>query len=180
LSCRYNADNPVEKFFNQGSSGDVPKKTVNDFSAWSLIMTTINVIRYADGRTYYNCQNPSRPPTNPKAGTTTSGNTLIWNGRTRETTLIVPRQNPVDVNQWTPSSSPFSQPTTNEVLPYLAHSKNSVVTAQHALNSVSQKKQAGLCDPIPPTAKPGKIPDLPSSSVRYPNQSTVTYPRPFR
>ena len=67
-------------------------------------MATIEMIRLSDGRTLYPCGLTERMPTNPKAGTPTSGNTLNWNGRTRQTTLLVPRQNPVNIDSWSPQS----------------------------------------------------------------------------
>ena len=70
----------------------------------------IDMIHRSDGRTLYPCgARAYPPPTNPKAGTPTSGNTLIWNERNRQTTLVVPRQNPVNIDSWLPQSSTRSR-----------------------------------------------------------------------
>ena len=73
--------------------------------AEGCVMATIDMIRLPDGRTIYPCGTLAYPPTNPKAGSATGGNTIIWNGRTRQTTLNVPRQNPVNIDTWTPQAN---------------------------------------------------------------------------
>ncbi|MDR0326738.1 MAG: hypothetical protein LBI05_00425 [Planctomycetaceae bacterium] len=66
-------------------------------------MATLDVIRSTDGRTLYPCGTWPYPPTNPKAGSPTGGNTVIWNARTRQATLVTPRQNLVNPDLWTPA-----------------------------------------------------------------------------
>ncbi|MDR3196668.1 MAG: hypothetical protein LBU34_02265 [Planctomycetaceae bacterium] len=81
-------------------------------------MTAINVVRYADGRTIYNCKNPAYPPTNPKSGL--KGNTVYWNERTRETTVVIPRQQDEYFSQISVKSTPsyfLTVPATREKLP---------------------------------------------------------------
>jgi hypothetical protein len=75
-------------------------------------MTVINVIRYPDGRTIYPCGVSPFPPTNPKLGQS-QGNTVTWNENTRVKTVIVPRQNPVNLDAWAPKSNiRYTGPTT--------------------------------------------------------------------
>gem|GEM_PF-4254362 len=68
-------------------------------------MAAINVIRHSNGQAVYPCGTPTAPRTNPKMGDPAYANTIHWNGRTRVTTLIVPRENAVRVDTWTPQSS---------------------------------------------------------------------------
>jgi len=108
---------------------------------------TINVIRRSDGRTYYPCGSQALPPTNPKAGTPTSGNTVLWNGRTRVVTLVVPRQNPVNVDTWSPQSRlrTYSGPVTYEKPPFRQ--------AQAAADSIAFARKntaSNPCAPAPP------------------------------
>ena len=108
-------------------------------------MATISVIRHSDGRTYYPCGTSPYPPTNPKAGTPTSGNTVVWNGRTRATTLVVPRQNPVNIDTWSPQSHlrNYTGPVTYGKPPFREAVVDSV--------AVAKKNQPAPC---PPTVSP--------------------------
>ena len=79
-------------------------------------MITIDVIRHSDGRTFY--RNGSSPiaPTNPRTGPPTLSNTVIWSGKTRVTSVIIPRQNPVNLDTWESQSRlrTYSGPVTYE------------------------------------------------------------------
>ena len=79
----------------------------------------MDVIRHSNGYTYYKYGTSTNPPTNPKAGSPTLGNTVLWNSGTRAVTLVVPRRNPVDVDSWLPQSHlrTYSGPTTYEKPP---------------------------------------------------------------
>ena len=83
-------------------------------------MTAINnIIRGPDGRFLFRCGTPP-PPTNPKAGPPASGNTVIWNERTRVSSLVIPRQNSVNLDTWAPQSHlrTYSGPVTYAKPPF--------------------------------------------------------------
>ena len=105
-------------------------------------MTAIDMIRHSDGRIYYQCGTSPIPPTNPKAGSPTSGNTVIWNGRTRITTLIVPRQNPVNVDSWSPKSSlrNYSGPVTYTKPPFQRTVTDTLTARKNVTNSPCENK----------------------------------------
>lgn len=105
---------------------------------------TIDVVRHSDGKTYYARGASATPRTNPKRGID-AGNTLIWNGRTRVSTLIIPRQNPVDVDSWTPRSRSYSYsvPVTYEKPPFASSVQHS------ARNTVSEQKNGFLSAYLP-------------------------------
>ena len=109
-------------------------------------MATIDMIRRSDGRTYYPCGTLPYPPTNPKAGTPTSGNTVIWSERTHRTTLVVPRINPVNVDSWSPRSSRsnYSGPVTYSKPP------------RPGVNSASDVRKQAPNDSCPPVTLDGK------------------------
>lgn len=107
-------------------------------------MATINVIRSSDGRTLYPCGTTAYPPTNPKMGIK-QGNTVTWSERTRITTIIIPRQNPVNIDSWSPKSSiPNTSPVTYPN-----------PSARVAIASPAGGRKAVIINPCPPA--PGLI-----------------------
>ncbi|MDR1140285.1 MAG: hypothetical protein LBL62_01240 [Planctomycetaceae bacterium] len=157
-------------------------------------MTVINVVRYADGRTIYNCKNPAYPPTNPKLGL--NGNTVYWNERTRETTVVVPRQQDEYFSQTSTKLTPsyfLTQPTTQEKFPFIAARSQSkdlygrVAPAtlerskiQTAVSRYSTATNLVPCVPIP-EGKLSCIPNKIATSIQYPNQyqQQPSYSSPF-
>jgi hypothetical protein len=139
---------PLESFLPacrySGCCRDAEK--VNDSHSF-CIMATIDIIRRSDGRTYYPCGRSPIIPTNPKAGTETSGNTIKWNEKTRVTTLIVPRMNPVDIDKWSPQPNlrQYSGPTTYERPPFGKLKVDALAAARKS--------------PPVPTCPPGVPPD---------------------
>jgi len=101
----------------------------NMFSQNVSRMTALNVIRYSDGRTYYPCGRSAIPPTNPKVGPPALSNTVLWNGRTRIATLVIPRQNPVNIDSWAPQSHlrSYSGPVTYEKPPFRQLAMDTVI-----------------------------------------------------
>jgi hypothetical protein len=121
-------------------------------------MTVINVVQYSSGRTVYNCNNPSYPPTNPKAGTPFSGNTVVWNAKTRETSVVVPRQQDEYIKNQTERAS-----------------NSSFIAARKSIVRLSLP-----CDaPAPESCKQDNIPKSKSLAGKYPNQYPAAYPVPF-
>jgi hypothetical protein len=156
-------------------------------------MTTINVIRYADGRTIYNCRNPAYPPTNPRLGL--KGNTVYWNERTRETTVVVPRQQEDYFSQTTTKSIPRyfqTLPTTQERLPAITarsqskdlYGRIAPVTLKQSKFQTDVSRYSTATNIIPcvtaPASKLSCIPNETTSSVQYLNQYQPSYSPPFR
>jgi hypothetical protein len=156
-------------------------------------MTTINVIRYADGRTIYDCRNPAYPPTNPKLGL--KGNTVYWNERTREATVVVPRQQDDYFSQTsTKSTSRYFQtlPTTQEKLPSIVarsqskdlYGRTAPVTLERSKFQTDVSRYSTATNVVPcvtvPEGKLSCIPNKTATSVRYPNQYQPSYSPPFR
>ncbi|MDR0705985.1 MAG: hypothetical protein LBF88_13515 [Planctomycetaceae bacterium] len=146
-------------------------------------MTTINVIRYADGRTIYDCRNPAYPPTNPRLGL--KGNTVYWNKRTQETTVVAPRQQEDYFSQTsTKSTSRYFQtlPTTQERLPAItARSQSKDLYGRIAPVTLERSKfqidvsrystAANVVSCIPaPEGKLSCLPNKTVTSVPYPKQ----------
>ncbi|MDR0335714.1 MAG: hypothetical protein LBI18_01345 [Planctomycetaceae bacterium] len=146
-------------------------------------MTTINVIRYADGRTIYNCKNPAYPPTNPKFGL--EGNTVYWNERTRETSVVIPRQQDEYFSQTSPKITPsyfLTQPTTQEKFPAVAtrsqskdlYGRTAPVTLERGKNSIIVSRDSTTTNLVPclpiPESKLSRIPNKIATSIQYPNQ----------
>jgi hypothetical protein len=156
-------------------------------------MTTINVIRYADGRTIYDSRNPAYPPTNPKLGL--KGNTVYWNERTRETTVVVPRQQKDYFSQTsTKSTSRYFQtlPTTQERLPAITarsqskdlYGRIAPVTLERSKFQTDVSRYSTATNVVSRvTAPEGKLSSIPNktvTSVQYPNQYQPSYSIPFR
>ena len=76
----------------------------------SAIMSTISVIRHSNGRMVFPCNSQATMPTNPRLGPPTSLNTVTWSESTRAVTLIIPRQNGVNIDSWDPQSRFVPQP----------------------------------------------------------------------
>jgi hypothetical protein len=142
-------------------------------------MTSINVIRYTDGRTIYNCKNPAYPPTNPKISP--ENNTVYWNERTRETTVVVPRQQDEYFSQTSAKSTPryfLDQPKTQEKLPAITarsqskdlYGRVAPVTLEQGKNQITVSRYSTATNfvscPPTPTAKPSCIPNkIPTPTI---------------
>jgi hypothetical protein len=158
-------------------------------------MTTINVIRYADGRTIYNCKNPAYPPTNPKLGL--EGNTVYWNERTRETNVVIPRQQDEYFSQTSTKSNPYyfqDLPRTQEKLPAItAHSQSkdlygrvAPVTLEQGKTQIAVSRYSTATNIVTrtptPIAKLSCIPNKTATSIQYSTnqyQSQSSYSLPF-
>lgn len=121
-------------------------------------MAVINAVRYSDGRTVYNCRNSPYAPTNPKAGTPFSGNTVVWDANTRAATVFVPRQQD-------------------------DYFKSMPVRSEGSAYSVARKSvllQQLPCDaPNPGLCKQTYIPQRKSIASRFPNQYSSKQSVPF-
>ena len=104
-------------------------------------MTAINVIRHSDGRTFFRCGASPIPPTNPRKGPPTSLNTVVWSERTRVTTLIIPRQNGVNLDTWSPQSNlrTYSGPVTYAKPPF-----------RQGIIDPTAIRKSSINDPCPP------------------------------
>ena len=113
-------------------------------------MSALGIIRHSDGRMVYPCGGSPIPPTNPKAGTPTSGNTVVWNSKTRQSTLLVPRQNPVIVDTWSPQSHlrTYSGPVTYAKPPFRQAATDIITAARiNTVNDPCAKDFQNLCVP---------------------------------
>lgn len=128
---------PAHYFSWFGSDADKESGSQN-----SDKMAAIDLIRYSDGRVLYQCGTSPIPPTNPKAGSPASGNTIIWNGRTRVSSLIIPRQNPVNLDTWAPQSSSrtYSGPVTYSKPPFRQSVADSITARKNSVNSPCANK----------------------------------------
>ena len=102
-------------------------------------MTTINAIRYSDGRTVYNCRNYPYAPTNPKLGSPYQANTITWNPNTRVTTFSQPRQAQYDEYVTTTRTTPLggTYPTTNQQSPYFTSLKKTESSDNYGRSAVT-------------------------------------------
>jgi hypothetical protein len=152
------------------------------------IMTTINVIRYADGRTLYNCKNPAYPPTNPRFGL--KGNTVYWNERSRETTVVVPRQQEDYFSQTSTKLTSryfLTLPTTREKLPSIAarsqsndlYGRIAPVTLEQSKFQTNVSRYSTTTNVVScltfPESKLSCIPNKTTNSAQYPKQYQPPY-----
>lgn len=100
-------------------------------------MSTINVIRYANGRTIYNCENSPYAPTNPKLGDSTQSNTIVWNPNNRITTMTQPRERDEYVTRSKAVSLGGTYPTTNRQSPYFTSVKKTEGTDSYGRSAVT-------------------------------------------
>ena len=120
---------PQNRFHSPASAEFLRKCRMREENKLSAIMTSINVIRNSAGRTFFPCNSQTFAPTNPRAGTPTSGNTVRWSSTTRVVSLTVPRQNPVNIAAWTPQSGfrSHSSPITYPKPPHRASTVPNVI-----------------------------------------------------
>jgi hypothetical protein len=189
-----NSQNPLKTVSNRPPTKKLRQMKICEPNKEGMkeIMTTINVTRYANGRTIYDCRNSAYPPTNPRLGL--KGNTVYWNERTRETTVVVPRQQEDYFSQSaTQLTSRYFQklPTTQERLPAInarsqskdLYGRTAPVTLERSKFPTDVSRYSTSTNivlyAIAPEGKLSSIPNKSVASVQYSSQYPTSYSNHF-